>query len=419
MSDTAISNASDGMSRSHEWYREHLVNHVIDFFLRHALDTEYGGYLTCLDNEGTVVSTDKYFWSQCRGVWTFSAMYNRVAREPRYLDAARLGVEFILSHGRDDQGRWICQTDRTGQNVAMGPVSIYTDMFAAYGLQEYYRATGDSDVLKIACDTYLNACRRMDDPGCDAVWPYELAYGQHAQGMAMVKLDTGTELARVVQDDQIEHYAADAVEWILNIHHDSERGLNLETVNRDGTPIDSPEGRVVMPGHVIEMGWMLMHWAKPRGRFDVLEKAGQLIRRHLEFGWDDTYGGIMLALDADNRQPTSVIPNSDLKAWWPHTEALYALLLVEEQLSVAWSARWYEQLFEWCMKHHVSPHGDWHQRIERDGSPTTRVIALPVKDPYHLPRALMLCRACLARMDGTVTTGDPFESLDRKTMDQL
>ena len=33
---------------------------------------------------------------------------------------------------------------------------------------------------------------------------------------------------------------------------------------------------------------------------------------------------------------------------------------------------------------------EWRQRLDRKGNPTTELIALPVKDPFHLPRAVIL-----------------------------
>ena len=34
--------------------------------------------------------------------------------------------------------------------------------------------------------------------------------------------------------------------------------------------------------------------------------------------------------------------------------------------------------------------GEWRQRLDRAGQPVTELIALPVKDPFHLPRAALL-----------------------------
>ena len=33
---------------------------------------------------------------------------------------------------------------------------------------------------------------------------------------------------------------------------------------------------------------------------------------------------------------------------------------------------------------------EWFQRLTREGKPTEEVVAFPVKDPFHLPRAVIL-----------------------------
>jgi N-acylglucosamine 2-epimerase len=50
-------------------------------------------------------------------------------------------------------------------------------------------------------------------------------------------------------------------------------------------------------------------------------------------------------------------------------------------------------------KHYPVPeHGEWTQKLDRQFRKITDVVALPVKDPFHLPRAIMLCVESLARM---------------------
>src|SRR6202034_4484640 len=86
-----------------------------------------------------------------------------------------------------------------------------------------------------------------------------------------------------------------------------------------------------------------------------------------------------------------LMPNSEVKLWWPHTEALYALLLAHEITGESWCERWFDQVYEWSFDHFSMPDvGEWRQRLDRAGKPLTKVVALPVKAPFHLPRALIL-----------------------------
>jgi len=120
------------------------------------------------------------------------------------------------------------------------------------------------------------------------------------------------------------------------------------------------------------------------------------MRWHLEKGWDKDYGGIFLGIDAEGHPP--FMPNSDRKLWWPHTEALYALLLAHRLTGERWCEEWYDRVHEWSFHHFAMPDvGEWRQRLDRKGNPITDVVALPVKDPFHLPRALILAIQLLGR----------------------
>ncbi len=86
-------------------YRELWLEGIVPFWARHGLDGAQGGVLTCLAEDGTPVSTDKHIWSQARWVWTCSALYNRIEQRPEFLAWARSTIDFLLRHGRDEQGR--------------------------------------------------------------------------------------------------------------------------------------------------------------------------------------------------------------------------------------------------------------------------------------------------------------------------
>jgi hypothetical protein len=96
-----------------------------------------------------------------------------------------------------------------------------------------------------------------------------------------------------------------------------------------------------------------------------------------------------MGIDTEGHEP--FLPHSDKKLWWPHTEALYALLLVHRLTGEAWCAEWYDKVHAWAFSHFRMPGvGEWRQRLTREGQPTSEVVALPVKDPFHLPRAAIL-----------------------------
>ena len=79
-----------------DFYEDHLRNQVMPFWLKHCIDWEKGGVFNLIEDDGTLVSTDKLMWSQARALWTFSALYNDFERKPDWLELAHNTANFIL-----------------------------------------------------------------------------------------------------------------------------------------------------------------------------------------------------------------------------------------------------------------------------------------------------------------------------------
>ncbi|MPY89616.1 MAG: hypothetical protein GEU99_17030 [Luteitalea sp.] len=166
-------------------FRDLLVEGIVPFWMRHGADREHGGVLSCMEEDGTPVGTDKYIWSQARFVWTCSALYNRIERRPEFLERARSTIDFLLKHGRDDQGRWVYRTTREGR-VLEGATSIYSDCFVVYGLSEYCRAVPDKALLSLARSTFVGVRRRIEAPEFCETGPYALPPGWRNHGVPMM-----------------------------------------------------------------------------------------------------------------------------------------------------------------------------------------------------------------------------------------
>ena len=52
----------------------------------------------------------------------------------------------------------------------------------------------------------------------------------------------------------------------------------------------------------------------------------------------------------------------------------------------------------------VPEFGEWTQKLNRHGQKITETVALPVKDHFHLPRALIYCIEVLERLAEGPTT---------------
>jgi N-acylglucosamine 2-epimerase len=369
-------------------YKTLLLDSVIPFWLNHGIDWKYGGVLSCIRDDGSVISGDKFLWSQARSVWTFAAIYNRVEKRPEFLAAAENSIRFLLEHGRDTQGRWIYHADQQGREIE-GATSIYTDCFVMYGLSEYYRAVHDQQLLSIARETLERVCQRVDEPDFHETAPYPLPRGWKNHGIPMIMTETLNEMILTTGDTRLEARLDDYVARIMNHFVCPDKKVLLEFLTTDYKELPPPAGTFVMPGHAIESMWFVLHVARRRGDQALIQRAAEVIRWHLELGWDQEYGGIYLSHDIGGNTP--YLPHSDKKLWWPHVEAMYATLLAHELTGEPWCLEWHQRVAEWAWSHFPAPNGgDWTQRLTREGKPTNEVIALPVKDPFHLPRGAML-----------------------------
>ena len=369
-------------------YRGLLLDDIAPFWFRHGIDWTCGGVLSCMDDCGRPLSEDKYIWSQARSVWTFSALYNRIEPKPEFLEAARNSVRFLLDHGRDEQGRWVYRTGRRG-GVIEGPISIYSDCFVVYGFSEYYRATKDEGVLAIALSTFDAIVARVESPDFAETAPYQLPPGRKVHAVPMILTEVANELYQTTRRAGLEDLIDGYVDQVMNRFLRPGRRLLLEFLGSDGEELPGSEGAAVMPGHAIESMWFMLHVGRRRGDRDLIRRAAEAIRWHLEAGWDPVYGGIFLGIDANGGEP--FVRNWEKKAWWPHTETLYALLLAHHLTGEPWCLEWYDKVHAWSFGHYPMPeYGEWRQRLTREGLPTTEVIGLPVKDPFHLPRAAIL-----------------------------
>lgn len=247
-------------------------------------------------------------------VWTFSALYNRVEQRPEFLAAAENSVRFLLAHGQDEAGRWIYHTDREGRMIE-GATSIYSDCFVVYGFSEYYRAVQDPRVLSVARDTFERIRRRIEEPDFQGTAPYPLPLGWRNHGLPMIMTESTSELMRTTNDISLQPFIDDYVERIMSRFVQPDRKVILEFLTRDYKNLPPPAGTFVMPGHAIESMWFVMHVARRRGDYDLIHRAAEVVRWHLELGWDWEYGRIFLSRDIEGHE--SYLPNSDKKRMRP------------------------------------------------------------------------------------------------------
>ena len=377
-------------------YRSQLLDSTIPFWLANGLDREFGGYLTHLDRRGSVFSHDKAMWFQGRGAWIFSRLCNVVEPREEWLEAARLGVEFLRGHGFDADGRMFFLCTRDGRPLRRRRY-LFTEHFAAMGLAEYGRAAGDRKALEQAREIFslILEYRR----GGRKEQPKVIAETRSVRGHsdAMIIINTLQVLRSAEVLDGSDALIDEAIEDVFRCFVRPEKKALLETVGPDGTPIEGAEGRLVNPGHSLETAWFVLEEARIRNDGRLAERALPVIDWSLELGWDAEHGGMFYFIDDRGRAPDKI--EWDMKLWWVHCEALYATLLAFHLSGEKRFEDWFERIHAWSMDRFPDrEYGGWYGYLHRDGSIALDIKGNTWKGPFHVPRAQLLLWRLLEEM---------------------
>ena len=146
-----------------ELYKSNLLEKVIPFWENYSVDKENGGFFTCLNKNGDVYDTDKFIWLQCRQVWTFSMLYQRVDQRESWLEMAKHGAEFLIKNGRNENKDWYFSLTKEGQPITQA-FNIFSDCFAAMAFAQLSAATGNEAYSKIATETFDRILARQNNP---------------------------------------------------------------------------------------------------------------------------------------------------------------------------------------------------------------------------------------------------------------
>jgi N-acylglucosamine 2-epimerase len=373
-----------------DFFKKTLYEEIVPFWLKYAVDKQYGGLQTCIADNGVIVSTDKFIWSQLRALWSFSSLYKNIDQRQAWLDVAHGIFDFVKKHGINGNGDWLYQVSREGNDLA-GPISIFSDGFAIYGLAEYYSVTGDEEAKKLAYQTIEHTLFKLETLKQFPVAPDKHPENTRLHAIPMIFSWVFEESGRIFADDHIRHKGYVLACEIMDRFLQKDNKLILEYLDNDFQKIDSPMGRAVLPGHAIESLWFMIHLFERRNDAKRVQEAFDSIKAHMDIGWDYHYDGLFLGIDSEQKNPL-FIRHADRKIWWPHTEALYGLLLARERTGASWAKEWFDAVFRYSFSHYpVRGYGEWTQNLTREGKREDIVVALPVKDPYHLIRSIIYC----------------------------
>jgi len=425
-----------------EFYKEHVFGVLMPFWMRFGIDRGRGGFFTCFNNAGDrLVSQNKYIWSQGRFLWMLSRLafafrdYVDAGTASSWLEAAGAGARFLKEHALLPDGHCVWVLDREGRPILTDrqgrlrepkpgegyDLGIAADEFLVYGLGEYSRAAQDPESFDFALRLFDSVLERLES-GRYRNFPHDSPKGFRSHGKPMTLLETAQELADVARffghpaAARLAEMARKAMGETLGDFLQKQDKVLLEYIRQDGsTAYEEMLGSVVNPGHCLEDAWFIMHFAARGGDREALGTAVEVVRWMIPLGWDEEFGGLPQFVHKDGGPPRGRIAAQNEgdhmivelreswsnKLWWVHSEALYALILAYEHTRDPWFLDTYGKLHEYVFSTFPNPKreiGEWIQIRDRKGVPEDKVVALPVKDPYHLVRAFLHAIKSLERI---------------------
>lgn len=371
-------------------YRDGLLEDTLPFWINHCVDREHGGFMFCLDHDGTIIDTDKGMWTQGRFTWLLATLYSEVEPREEWLELAKHGIDFIRRYGFDGDGRMFFHVTRDGKPVRKRRY-VFTETFAVAALAAYARAARDEQAAREATDLFKLVVRYLTTP--ELIPPKFNTEVRPMKGLAipMILIITARILRQASDDPVCDEWIERSIREIEQDFMKPEFEAVLETVGPNGEFIDHFDGRMLNPGHAIEAAWFVMQEAQHRNNDVQLIKMGTTILDWMwKRGWDEEYGGLFYFRDVKGLPVQEYW--QDMKFWWPHNEAIITTLMAYQLTGDEKYARWHQMVHDWSYAHFPdSEHGEWFGYLHRDGRLSVRLKGNLWKGPFHLPRMQLKC----------------------------
>ena len=371
-----------------ERYKTELLQNCLPFWLEHSIDSEYGGYFSCLGRDGSVYDTDKFIWLQGREVWLFAMLYNKVEKRQEWLDCAVQGAEFLKKYGHDGNYDFYFSLNRQGRPLVQ-PYNIFSNTFACMAFAQVAEATGSDEYAEIAKKTFARILDRRDCP--KGIWEKSYPGTRPMKGFSlpMIICNMALEIENILGDKALLEETIDTcLHEVLDVFYKPEIGMMVENVSAvDGSMTDCFEGRVINPGHNLEALWFLMNLGIRRDDRQLIGRCVDIALKVIDFGWDQEYKGIFYFMDRKGYPPQQL--EWDQKLWWVHIESAIAMIRGYQLTGRKECLKWFIALDEYMWSHFKDQEfPEWFGYLNRRGE-----VLLPLKGGkwkgcFHVPRGL-------------------------------
>ena len=412
------------------FYENELINNILPFWLNRSIDEECGGFFSCFDNYGKeLISKNKYCWSQGRFIWIFAkmSMMNEVftgEQRRKFLALSKHGADFVMKYCLVAPNVWRCVflMDRDGSPIIMDgydkpDISYTADTFIVMGLAKYALAAQDVNSYIFAKKLFLSYLDRNlhEKPTVPYQWSNRFIFQGRYQSVNWLasELYPAAEMLDPDFCDELKvllkQYCDEMIRSLVDDKYNF-REMFYAARSYDDSMLKSH----INPGHAMVNMEYLINAGHILEDQNYLETAAKVIERTMEIGWDDEFGGYPHFCSVDGGAPKGYIEGyedeffskmipadwSD-KLWWVEIESLCGSIRGYEILGNQRLLELHDRLFQYVFEKFPNPNREireWVQILKRNGEPQDKVTAVPVKDPFHVSRSLILMIESLERM---------------------
>jgi len=378
---------------AHE-YRSMLLDSVLPFWLEHGFDQEYGGMLTGLDRDGSILESDKSVWFQGRALWVFSEAARLYEKSSEYQEVCDSLVSFIEQHCFDpSDGRMYFRVSREGEPVVKRIRYVFSETFAIIGFASYSRAFGKKEYATKAYDLFQTVLKTLSNP--DILVPKSKRPSK-GFGVPMILLNTAQELREACpgHQEELNRIIDGLIEEIETYFVRDELEIVVEQCSENGTlELEHFEGRLLNPGHAIEGAWFIMRESRYRNNDVSLMQLGtKMLDWMWRIGWDSEKGGIIYFRDALGKSATEYW--HDMKFWWPQCEAAIANMMAYSLTGKKQYLDQFSEVDQYIKANFVDQEfGEWYGYLHHDNTLSTPLKGNMFKGPFHIPRMYLICNS--------------------------
>ncbi|PYV90647.1 MAG: hypothetical protein DMG90_08905 [Acidobacteria bacterium] len=395
-------------------FRDSLQHTVLQFWIDHSRDKEFGGLLGQLDRKGMPTgSGNKSVVLISRSLWSFSEAYRRYP-DPAYKEMAAECLKFLRDKMWDKQrGGYYFMVSREG-NIVDSTKQLNPMSYVMEGLAEYALAFHDNQVAREALDLFDVIDEHAHDNQYggyriafteDWQWIKDYKPGPNATGSFGRKsydwhlglVEALATLYGVTGDTRVASRLNELLDIFVTKIIDSKTGYGRYYFNDDWSVNDRDgDSKQCEYGLDLEASWLIVEAAERVGRSQdarIRRARLALVDHALRDGFDKEHGGVY-------RYGPAIGPagNRD-KEWWQQCEALVALL---NSFQLTGDPK-YRQAFDlqarYFTEHFVDhQYGEVYTAMFQDGRIDDEKVG-PWKAPYHVTRAFL---EIISRLGGTL-----------------